>query len=142
MTTIKFGTDGWRGRIAEDYTFDSLRRCAQGFATYLQQKGLAQKGVVIGHDQRFHAENFAAAAAEVLANAESHLARTLGDVAGLGPMEVDALAHRSDPPVLREQKTFDGRPQMVLAKDPTAPTGWRPARKAEIASGVYEEAAP
>ena len=48
----------------------------------------------------------------------------------------------SDPPVLREQKTFDGRPQMVLAKDPTAPTGWRPARKAEIASGVYEEAAP
>jgi alpha-D-glucose phosphate-specific phosphoglucomutase len=67
VTTIKFGTDGWRGRIAEDYTFDSLRRCAQGFATYLQQKGLAEKGVVIGHDQRFHADNFAAAAAEVLA---------------------------------------------------------------------------
>ena len=80
------------------------------------------------------------AAAEVVANAESHLARTIADTAGLGPMEVDALAHRSDPPVLREQKTFDGRPQMVLAKDPTAPTGWRPARKAEIASGVYEAA--
>jgi phosphomannomutase len=67
MTQIKFGTDGWRGRIAEDYTFDSLRRCAQGFATYLQQTGLAEKGVVVGYDQRFHANNFAAAVAEVLA---------------------------------------------------------------------------
>jgi phosphomannomutase len=67
MTQIKFGTDGWRGRIAEDYTFDSLRRCAQGFAAYLQQAGLAEKGVVVGYDQRFHANNFAATVAEVLA---------------------------------------------------------------------------
>lgn len=67
MFQIKFGTDGWRARIAEEYTFDNLRRCAQGFASYLQQQGLADKGVVIGHDKRFHAENFAAAAAEVLA---------------------------------------------------------------------------
>jgi alpha-D-glucose phosphate-specific phosphoglucomutase len=67
VTVIKFGTDGWRARIAEDYTFDNLRRCAQGFATYLQQQGLAEKGVVIGHDKRFHADNFAASAAEVVA---------------------------------------------------------------------------
>lgn len=67
MTTIKFGTDGWRGRIAEDYTFDNVRRCAQGFANYLQQRGLAEKGIVIGHDKRFQAEYFAAAAAEVMA---------------------------------------------------------------------------
>lgn len=67
MDTIKFGTDGWRGRIADNYTFANLRRCAQGFASYLQQEGLADKGVVIGYDQRFHANNFAAAAAEVLA---------------------------------------------------------------------------
>lgn len=67
MTTIKFGTDGWRGRIAEDYTFDNVRRCAQGFAVYLQQQGRAEKGVVIGHDKRFHAEHFAAATAEVMA---------------------------------------------------------------------------
>ena len=67
MDKIKFGTDGWRGRIAENYTFDNLRRCAQGFADYLIQEGLADKGVVIGHDQRFHADNFAAAASEVLA---------------------------------------------------------------------------
>lgn len=67
MTAIKFGTDGWRARIAEEYTFDNLRRCAQGFADYLKQEGLADKGAVIGHDKRFHADNFAAAAAEVLA---------------------------------------------------------------------------
>jgi phosphomannomutase len=67
MTTIRFGTDGWRGRIADDYTYDSVRRCAQGFATYLIRAGTSEKGVVIGHDMRFSADHFAAAAAEVLA---------------------------------------------------------------------------
>ncbi len=67
MTPIIFGTDGWRGRIAEDYTFDNVRRCAQGFATFLQDTGAADRGAVIGYDQRFAAEHFAAAAAEVLA---------------------------------------------------------------------------
>ena len=65
-SVIKFGTDGWRGRIAEDYTFDSLRRCAQGFADYLIGKGLKDEWVVVGHDQRFHSENFAATVAEIL----------------------------------------------------------------------------
>ncbi len=65
--TIIFGTDGWRGEIANDYTFANVRRCAQGFATYLQAKGLADKGVVIGYDKRFQSENFAAACAEVMA---------------------------------------------------------------------------
>lgn len=78
MTVIKFGTDGWRGRIADDYTFDNVRRCAQGFATYLQQQGLAGKGVVIGHDKRFQAEHFAAAAAEVLAANNIHVWLTEG----------------------------------------------------------------
>ncbi|MBN2043725.1 MAG: phosphoglucomutase/phosphomannomutase family protein [Anaerolineales bacterium] len=64
---IKFGTDGWRGRIAEDYTFDNLRRCAQGFASFLLEEGHAGKSVVVGYDMRFHSENFAAAVAEVLA---------------------------------------------------------------------------
>jgi len=67
MSKIIFGTDGWRGRIAEDYTFDNVRRCAQGFATFLQAEGLAERGAVIGYDQRFQAEYFAAASAEVLA---------------------------------------------------------------------------
>ncbi|HTP07614.1 MAG TPA: phosphoglucomutase/phosphomannomutase family protein [Anaerolineae bacterium] len=65
--TIIFGTDGWRGEIANDYTFANVRRCAQGFASYLQAKGLANKGLVIGHDKRFQSENFAAACAEVIA---------------------------------------------------------------------------
>ncbi|MBC8448485.1 MAG: phosphoglucomutase/phosphomannomutase family protein [Chloroflexi bacterium] len=64
---IHFGTDGWRGRIAEDYTFDNVRRCAQGFAAYLLEKGPTDGGVVVGGDKRFASEHFAAAAAEVLA---------------------------------------------------------------------------
>lgn len=67
MSDIKFGTDGWRGRIAETYTFDNLRRCAQGFASYIHQQGLAEKGIVVGYDKRFQADAFASAAAEVLA---------------------------------------------------------------------------
>ncbi|MFN2188188.1 MAG: phosphoglucomutase/phosphomannomutase family protein, partial [Candidatus Promineifilaceae bacterium] len=67
MSVIRFGTDGWRGRIAEDYTYDNVRRCAQGFATYLDRLGVREKGIVIGHDKRFSAEHFAAAAAEVMA---------------------------------------------------------------------------
>jgi phosphomannomutase len=66
-TEIKFGTDGWRGRIAEDYTFDNVRRCAQGFSTYLIDQGHKGAEVIIGHDRRFAAEHFAAASAEVIA---------------------------------------------------------------------------
>jgi phosphomannomutase len=66
-TPITFGTDGWRASVAEDYTFDNVRRCAQGFATYLIHLGVAGSGIVIGHDQRYRGEHFAAAAAEVMA---------------------------------------------------------------------------
>ena len=66
-TVIKFGTDGWRGRIAEDYTFDNVRRCAQGFASYLVDHGKRGARIVVGHDKRFSGEHFAAAVAEVLA---------------------------------------------------------------------------
>jgi phosphomannomutase len=64
---IHFGTDGWRGKIAEDYTFANIRRCTQGFAEYLLKKGAINEWVVVGYDQRFSSENFAAAVAEVLA---------------------------------------------------------------------------
>ncbi len=50
---IKFGTDGWRGQIARDYTFVNVRRCAQGFASYLVQKGHQGGKVVIGYDRAF-----------------------------------------------------------------------------------------
>ncbi len=64
---IRFGTDGWRGQIAADYTFDNLRRCGQGFASYLIDKGYQDEWVVVGYDKRFLSENFAASVSEVLA---------------------------------------------------------------------------
>ncbi len=76
--TIKFGTDGWRGVIAEDYTFANVRRCAQGFARYLLDKGWAGRAVVVGHDKRFASEHFAAAVAEVLAANGLHVWLTDG----------------------------------------------------------------
>ncbi|NQU29352.1 MAG: phosphoglucomutase/phosphomannomutase family protein [Anaerolineae bacterium] len=66
-TKIKFGTDGWRGHVAEDYTFETVRRCAQGFASYLLEEGNAGKWVIVGYDKRFRSEDFADAVAEVLA---------------------------------------------------------------------------
>ena len=64
---IKFGTDGWRGIIAEDFTFDNVRICAQAVAEYLKQNRLDKQSMVIGYDTRFASEDFAAAAAEVIA---------------------------------------------------------------------------
>lgn len=64
---IRFGTDGWRGQIADDYTFEAVRRCAQGFATYLLSQGNSKKPIIVGYDKRFGSEHFAATAAEVLA---------------------------------------------------------------------------
>ncbi len=64
---IRFGTDGWRGIIADDFTFDNVRICAQAVAEYLKQSGLAKRSLVIGYDTRFASEDFAAAAAEVIA---------------------------------------------------------------------------
>jgi phosphomannomutase len=63
---IVFGTDGWRARIAEDYTFDNVRRCADGVARYVTGRGEQAKGVVIAYDRRFASEHFAQAAAEVI----------------------------------------------------------------------------
>ena len=65
-TTIVFGTDGWRAKIADDYTFVNVRRCADGVARYVVDRGEQAKGVVVAYDRRFASEHFAAAAAEVL----------------------------------------------------------------------------
>jgi len=67
VTKIKFGTDGWRAAIAEDYTFHNVRRCARGVAEYLAEHGTADRGVVVAHDRRFASEFFARACVEVLA---------------------------------------------------------------------------
>jgi alpha-D-glucose phosphate-specific phosphoglucomutase len=67
VNPIKFGTDGWRAVIAQEFTFENVRFCAQGLADYMKQSGLSQKGLVVGYDTRFASEDFAAAAAEVAA---------------------------------------------------------------------------
>jgi phosphomannomutase len=64
---IRFGTDGWRAQIADDYTFANVSRCAQGFASYMLELGYHGQWIVVGHDKRFLGENFAARVAEVLA---------------------------------------------------------------------------
>jgi len=68
-TAIKFGTDGWRAIIAEDYTFDNVRACAASVVAYLQAHRLAERGLVVGYDARFASEDFADAVAEVAAAA-------------------------------------------------------------------------
>ena len=102
---IKFGTSGWRGLIAGDFTFDNVRVATQGIAVYLQAE-LKRAGspivgckplVILGHDTRFLGREFSLAAAEVLANA------------GLSPL----LCQRDAPtPVIahaiRERKAIGG----------------------------------
>jgi len=66
MTAIKFGTDGWRGIIAEDFTFANARVVAQAIARYVVRCEDARKGVIIGYDHRFASDEIAAAAAQVV----------------------------------------------------------------------------
>jgi phosphomannomutase len=66
---IKFGTDGWRGIIADDFTFDNVRRVAGAIASYVLKYEDAKRGVFIGYDTRFASQRFAQAAAEVIAMA-------------------------------------------------------------------------
>src|SRR5512134_2987635 len=64
---IKFGTSGWRGIIADDFTFARVRAVTQAIADHLVAQGLKDKGVVVGYDTRFLSERFAQEAARVLA---------------------------------------------------------------------------
>ncbi len=66
-SSIKFGTDGWRAAIAEDFTFANVRIVAQAVADFLKGEALAPRGLIVGYDTRFGSERFAAACAEVLA---------------------------------------------------------------------------
>ena len=65
-TKIVFGTDGWRARIGDEFTFENVRRLAEGVARVVVQDGSAARGVVIAYDRRFGSEAFAATAAEML----------------------------------------------------------------------------
>jgi len=66
--TIKFGTDGWRGVIADDFTFDNVKLCSLGLSSYLKEVGLDKKGLVIGYDTRFLSREFGLAVAEVVSS--------------------------------------------------------------------------
>jgi phosphomannomutase len=66
---IKFGTDGWRGVIADDFTFDNVRRVAGAIASYVLKHEDPSRGVVVGYDTRFASPRAARVAAEVLAAA-------------------------------------------------------------------------
>src|SRR4051812_29397513 len=73
MTTIKFGTAGWRAIIAKEFTFDNVRLCAQAVADYLKKEMANPKSaihgrkpeIIIAHDCRFMGREFALAVAEV-----------------------------------------------------------------------------
>jgi phosphomannomutase len=68
-TQIKFGTDGWRGIIADDFTFDNVRRVGNAMAHYVHQHEDASKGLVVGYDTRFASPRAAEIISEVLAAA-------------------------------------------------------------------------
>jgi phosphoglucomutase len=68
MSPIKFGTSGWRGLIAHDFTFENVRLATQGIADYLNSlSNTPSKLVILGYDTRFLGREFSLASAEVLA---------------------------------------------------------------------------
>jgi alpha-D-glucose phosphate-specific phosphoglucomutase len=69
MTDIKFGTDGWRGVIADDFTFDNVRRVAGAIASYVLKHEDVSHGVIVGYDTRFASQRAARVVAEVIAGA-------------------------------------------------------------------------
>ena len=64
---IQFGTDGWRGIIADDFTFENVRNVSQAIADYILSKQPKESSVVVGYDTRFLSDRFAQQVASVLA---------------------------------------------------------------------------
>jgi phosphomannomutase len=67
LEPIKFGTDGWRGVIADDFTYANVRRVAQAIARYVHRYEDPSRGVLVAYDTRFASDRFAMAAAEAIA---------------------------------------------------------------------------
>ncbi|MEM4713807.1 MAG: phosphoglucomutase/phosphomannomutase family protein [Candidatus Bathyarchaeia archaeon] len=63
---ISFGTDGWRGIMGREFTFDNVKVVAQGIADYVQSRGLGEKGVIVGYDTRRWSHRFAESVCEVM----------------------------------------------------------------------------
>lgn len=68
-TAVKFGTDGWRGIIADDFTYENVRVAARAIAHYVMEHEDAKAGVCIGWDTRFGSRSFAKVVAKVLSDA-------------------------------------------------------------------------
>ena len=68
-TAVKFGTDGWRGIIADDFTYENVRVAARAIARYLLAQERPERGVCIGYDTRFGSRSFARVVAEVMSGA-------------------------------------------------------------------------
>ncbi len=69
MNHITFGTDGWRGIIAEDFTFENVRKVVHAIARYVVRAEKPGAGLLVGYDTRFGSEHFARAAAETVSAA-------------------------------------------------------------------------
>ena len=67
MTSIRFGTDGWRGIFAEDFTYENVRKVAYAIARYVVRSEQPANGVLVGYDTRFGSERFARVAADTIA---------------------------------------------------------------------------
>jgi phosphomannomutase len=67
MHEIRFGTDGWRGVIADDFTFENVRKVTHAIARYVARCEDASRGVLVGYDHRFASERAAEVAAETVA---------------------------------------------------------------------------
>jgi alpha-D-glucose phosphate-specific phosphoglucomutase len=67
LTKIKFGTDGWRGVIADDFTFENVRRVAQATADYWNSMVGTNRAAIVGYDNRFLSEVYAKLVCEVFA---------------------------------------------------------------------------
>src|SRR5215475_16045444 len=68
MSSIKFGTDGWRGIIADDFTFANARTVAQAISRYAVRNEDARKGVIIGFDHRYASDTVARIVSEVISS--------------------------------------------------------------------------
>jgi phosphomannomutase len=77
-TVVKFGTDGWRGIIADDFTYANVRVAAAGIANYVLAHENPAPGVCIAYDTRFGSRSFAKVVAEVIAGAGIPVAMAAG----------------------------------------------------------------
>jgi phosphomannomutase len=70
VNNIRFGTDGWRGVIADDFTFENVRAVSWAIARYIVRAEKPGQGVIVGYDNRFNSERFAQTVAETIAKAD------------------------------------------------------------------------